>query len=468
MAAKLRQQYDMAQLNASDRVDEVNGQWCKDWTYARSRLCQEQAGEGRRAMSFAEFCYPLVQAWDWWELYQKGVQVQIGGADQFGNILQGAEAVKFAATMDTPHKERLSQEKKIEQLQQPKLEDLLSQDKRAKTATNLPKVTDDPMGFTVPLLTTAAGEKFGKSAGNAVWLDPDLTPPFDLYQFFLRAADVDVERYLKLFTFLPIPDIKTLMIEQSAAPEKRNAQHKLASEFVELIHGQQAAQTAEEQHRQLFSKNLSLGDIQSQSKSAPPLKRQPNFNAIPEDSHPSLNKSAPPQDMHTHASNTCVLPRSLIYQQPLSRILWSAGLVATKSEGNRLILNGGVYIGGAADGKQQMGDQLSYTPADTKKARWEELEKYVIKGEDGDDLLILRTGKWRVKIVRVVSDRVFGERGLSAPGWDEREGAGSRVVEGIGERSVGERKGGPGPWMRRGRINTEREPKHEEQDGTIN
>ena len=120
-----------------------------------------EKGDG---MSFAEFAYPLVQAWDWWELFQKGVQVQIGGADQFGNILQGADAVKFVADHDTAHLQRLEQEEKI----------------RANVGGAV--VTDDPMGWTVPLLTTASGEKFGKSAGNAVWLNSDMTSCFDLYQ----------------------------------------------------------------------------------------------------------------------------------------------------------------------------------------------------------------------------------------------------------------------------------------------
>lgn len=110
-------------------------------------------------MSFAEFSYPLVQAWDWWELYKGGVQLQIGGADQFGNILAGAEAVKSIAKSDHPFQVELSRERKV-----------------GRQATN------DPLGFTVPLLTTAAGEKFGKSAGNAVWLDETMTSPFELYQ----------------------------------------------------------------------------------------------------------------------------------------------------------------------------------------------------------------------------------------------------------------------------------------------
>jgi tyrosyl-tRNA synthetase len=106
-------------------------------------------------MSFSEFTYPLIQAWDWWEMYnQNGVQLQIGGSDQFGNIVAGMDAVNHLRK--THHDPALRQEKD---------EPLMV-----------------PYGFTVPLLTTASGEKFGKSAGNAIWLDANLTSPFDLYQ----------------------------------------------------------------------------------------------------------------------------------------------------------------------------------------------------------------------------------------------------------------------------------------------
>lgn len=105
-------------------------------------------------MSFAEFTYPLMQAWDWWMLFKKGTQVQVGGSDQFGNILFGMDAVK-----------QISRNTAIEIDRKP-LEDEL----------------DKPIGFTTPLLTTSSGEKFGKSAGNAVWLDKDLTSTFELYQ----------------------------------------------------------------------------------------------------------------------------------------------------------------------------------------------------------------------------------------------------------------------------------------------
>ena len=114
-------------------------------------------------MSFAEFSYPLAQAWDWWQLYQRGVQVQIGGADQFGNILAGVESVKTIAKNDHEYQSEKGRNEAI--------------DKRIGE-----RASDEPFGFTVPLLTTATGEKFGKSAGNAVWLDAGMTSPFQLYQ----------------------------------------------------------------------------------------------------------------------------------------------------------------------------------------------------------------------------------------------------------------------------------------------
>lgn len=97
-----------------------------------------------------------MQAWDYWHLFQKGSQIQIGGSDQHGNILLGIDMIKHMLK-DPANKEFGPQ----------KNED--------------PDLTR-PIGFTTPLLTTSSGEKFGKSAGNAVWLDPDMTPPYDLYQ----------------------------------------------------------------------------------------------------------------------------------------------------------------------------------------------------------------------------------------------------------------------------------------------
>lgn len=105
-------------------------------------------------MSFAEFSYPLLQGWDWWKLFQNGTQVQVGGSDQYGNILFGMEAVKS-----------VSRNTANEQVRNP-----------------LDSELDRPIGFTTPLLTAPSGEKFGKSAGNAIWLDKDMTSTFELYQ----------------------------------------------------------------------------------------------------------------------------------------------------------------------------------------------------------------------------------------------------------------------------------------------
>ena len=117
-----------------------------------------ESGEG---MSVSEFLYPLIQAWDWIHLYfTKMTKIQIGGADQFGNILAGAESID--AICRTPNAVDVSK---------PASEEQDGDGPKQKAA-----------GFTVPLLTTSSGDKFGKSAGNAVWLDAKKTSPFDLYQ----------------------------------------------------------------------------------------------------------------------------------------------------------------------------------------------------------------------------------------------------------------------------------------------
>lgn len=113
-----------------------------------------EKGDG---MSFAEFTYPVLQSWDWWYMYEtKGIQLQIGGSDQYGNIIAGIDAVKYIAKN---HYDPLIRQEKEDKMRR-------------------------PIGFTTPLLTSSSGEKFGKSAGNAIWLDGETTSIFDLYQVF--------------------------------------------------------------------------------------------------------------------------------------------------------------------------------------------------------------------------------------------------------------------------------------------
>ena len=112
-------------------------------------------------MSYAEFTYPLLQSWDWWHLYStKDIQLQVGGSDQFGNILAGIDAINYIRL--NHHKEGMRHDE--------------------SNMDAMESFLQKPMGFTVPLLTTASGEKFGKTAGNAIWLDREMTSPFELYQ----------------------------------------------------------------------------------------------------------------------------------------------------------------------------------------------------------------------------------------------------------------------------------------------
>lgn len=120
-----------------------------------------QHGDG---MSFSELTYPLLQAWDWWHMYRRhDVRLQVGGSDQYGNIIAGMDAVKYIA-QNWQYDANASEE----------MPRWLDKEGRLRAECM-------PMGLTVPLLTTASGEKFGKSAGNAVWLDSGMTSPFDLY-----------------------------------------------------------------------------------------------------------------------------------------------------------------------------------------------------------------------------------------------------------------------------------------------
>ncbi|KAF8630635.1 hypothetical protein AX15_002786 [Amanita polypyramis BW_CC] len=132
----------------------------------------------QQGISFTEFTYQLLQAYDFHHLYKHhGCSIQIGGSDQWGNIVAGLELIA-----------------------------------RLEGKSNAPdEDVPDVYGITTPLLTTSTGEKFGKSTGNAVWLDPDLTSVFDFYQYFVKVADADVEKYLKMFTLLPLPEITEIV-----------------------------------------------------------------------------------------------------------------------------------------------------------------------------------------------------------------------------------------------------------------
>ena len=149
-------------------------------------------------ISFTEFSYQILQAIDFYILNRDhGVQMQIGGADQWGNITAGIDLIHRLEGQERP-----------------------------------------AFGLTIPLMLKADGTKFGKSAGGAVWLDPEKTSPYEFYQFWINQDDRDVVKYLKYFTFLSHEEIDELAEKVKTEPWKREAQKRLAEEVTKFVHGE--------------------------------------------------------------------------------------------------------------------------------------------------------------------------------------------------------------------------------------
>ena len=163
-------------------------------------------------ISFTEFSYMLLQAYDYLELFRRdGVTLQMGGSDQWGNITAGLELIR-----------------RVE----------------GKTAHAL----------TMPLVTTASGSKFGKTEAGAVWLDPERTSPYKFYQYWINVDDRDVGKYLRFFTLLSRDEIESLDKRIASVPEKREAQQILARDVTARVHSEEAARVAEEVSKVLFGK----------------------------------------------------------------------------------------------------------------------------------------------------------------------------------------------------------------------
>lgn len=205
------------------------------------------------------------------------------------------------------------------------------------------------------------------------------------------------------------------MEEQNNDPSKRIAQHQLAYEFVELVHGKQEADAVSLQHRQLF---------RSRSSTSEPSPMPKTRNPPAEFARSPLSAYSTPQSGNQYASQTnfanmpnarVILPRSLVYNKTFNKIIWSAGLVSSKGEGHRVILNNGAYVGSRPGDSGPMSDDLSFTPIRPWTA--DKTKEYII----GENLLMLKLGKWKFKMVEIISDEEFRERGLTAPGWEESD-----------------------------------------------
>ncbi|WVQ98347.1 tyrosine-tRNA ligase [Kwoniella sp. CBS 9459] len=194
-------------------------------------------------ISYTEFTYQLLQAFDFSHLHTNhGCKIQLGGSDQWGNIVAGIDLIKRSSSSAVPSSSASA---------------IASTDSRSegKEAIGPVEGSDDveAYGITIPLLTTSTGEKFGKSAGNAVWLDEKRTSAAEFYQFFLRTTDEDVARYLRLFTFLPLEKIEQVMADHAASKTDRSAQKLLATEVTELVHGPQGLSKAITSAQVLYS-----------------------------------------------------------------------------------------------------------------------------------------------------------------------------------------------------------------------
>ncbi|HEM2778592.1 TPA: tyrosine--tRNA ligase [Streptococcus suis] len=255
-------------------------------------------------ISYTEFAYQIMQGYDFYELNDKhNVTLQIGGSDQWGNMTAGTELLRRKA------------------------------DKSGHV-------------MTVPLITDSTGKKFGKSEGNAVWLDADKTSPYEMYQFWLNVMDDDAVRFLKIFTFLSLDEIAEIEKQFDVARHERLAQKILAREVVTLVHGEEAYNQALNITEQLFAgniKNLSAKELKQG------LSNVPNYAVQAED---NLN---------------------------IVELLVTSGIVNSKRQAREDVQNGAIYVNG------ERVQDLEYTLSDSDK----------IDGE----LTVIRRGKKKYSVL---------------------------------------------------------------------
>ena len=227
-------------------------------------------------ISYTEFSYMLLQAYDFVELRRRhGVTVQVGGSDQWGNMTAGTELVR---RMDGGQAHAL----------------------------------------TFPLLTTASGQKFGKTEAGAVWLDAERTSPYRFYQFWINAEDRDVGRLLRFYTLLPRAEIEALDAATAERPERREAQHALAHEVTGRVHGAEAARVAHEVSTLLFAR----GDPHGLSPAAVG----------------ALSRELPCAALTRPAGGLAAVDVAELYA--------AAGLAKSKGEARRLLDQGGLSVSG--------------------------------------------------------------------------------------------------------------------------
>lgn len=219
-------------------------------------------------ISYTEFSYQILQGYDFLELYRRyDCTLQMGGSDQWGNLTSGTDLIRKA---------------------------------EGKSVHIM----------ATPLITSSDGKKFGKSEGNAIWLDEELTSPYAFYQYWLNVTDEDLEDRLKVFTFLTKAQVEDVVAEHKAAPHLRGGQKRLALEITTLVHSAEAAQGAIDASAALFGQ----GDLEA-------------------------------LDIATLHSALGELPNTTAsIGTPITQLLIDTGLVESISAGRRAIKEGGVYV----------------------------------------------------------------------------------------------------------------------------
>jgi tyrosyl-tRNA synthetase len=216
--------FDKSKLNCAEMVN--NYDWFKDFSflnfirdvgkhitvnYMMAKDSVKKRIEGDAGMSFTEFTYQLVQGYDFYWLYtHKNCKLQMGGSDQWGNIVTGTELIRR-------------------------------------------KANSEAFAFTCPLITKADGGKFGKTESGNIWLDPQKTSPYQFYQFWLNASDTDAEKWIRIFTFLPFEEIEKITNEHEKNPSQRSLQQRLSEEITAFVHGKDELEKAVETTKKLFT-----------------------------------------------------------------------------------------------------------------------------------------------------------------------------------------------------------------------
>jgi tyrosyl-tRNA synthetase len=239
----------------------------------------------------------------------------------------------------------------------------------------------------------------------------------DCRQYFLKTADNDVERYLKLFTFLPLDQIDLVMGQQRKDESKRLAQHILAKELVELVHGAKAAKNAETAHKEAFSHSMSSIRTAQAPKPAEMSKKDKAYLAYKKSfgaSNTAQAISGTTYEQPRHESQDIItLPQTLLQPGSFPRVLQAAGLASSKSEAHRLIASKGAYVVVPNSGTTEAPTALQWINIEAGATA--DPSHFLVDW----DALVLRSGKSKIQICHIVPEDEFAAKGLTCPGWEE-------------------------------------------------